>query len=188
MAEKLNTREQGETNSEALDQLRNERSAEIERSRERDAEKAPEGNVDKLQESAEKAAEVEKKKPEKEVAPAEKRRDTPAQRRAKAKASYKKTMKETQAQMKPAERSFSKVIHNPAVEKTSEVVGATVARPNAILVGSFTALVFTLGLYLFARYYGYPLSGTETLAAFGLGWVVGLLFDYLRIMITGKKA
>jgi len=43
-------------------------------------------------------------------------------------------------------------------------------------------------IYLFARHYGYPLSGSETIAAFILGWVMGLLFDYLRVMITGKKA
>lgn len=189
MAERLNTPERGENKSEELEQLGNERRAEIEKSLERGAENAPEQDVEKLQDDAEKAAEVKtKQKSDKEVAPLEKRRDTPAQRKAKAKASYKKTMKETQAQMKPAERSFSKVIHAPAVEKTSEVVGSTVARPNAILSGSAMAFVFTLVLYLVAKYYGYPLSGSETIAAFILGWVVGLLFDYLRVMITGKRA
>ncbi len=189
MAEKLQTGPERESgNNEALEQLGSERKAEIERSLERGAEKTPEQDIDKLKLNAEKAAEVEKKKTGKEVAPAEKRRDTPAQRRTKAKASYKKTMKETQAQMKPAERSFSKVIHTPVVEKTSEVVGNTVARPNAILAGSMMAFLFTLGIYMVAKYYGYPLSGFETIAAFIVGWLVGLIFDYFRVMITGKRA
>lgn len=190
MAEQLRKQpEKGEQNNEALDQLNQELSGDLRKEREsKNAEKGPEKSLEALRGDIEKATEVDTKKAEKEVAPAEKRRDTPAQRRAKAKVSYKKTMKETQAHMKPAQRSFSKVIHNPAVEKTSEAVGSTVARPNAILVGSLSAFLFTLGLYLFAKYYGYPLKGSETIAAFILGWAVGLLFDYLRVMITGKKA
>lgn len=186
MAERLNIPEHGEQGPEALEQTRNERRAEVERTLERESKKIEKQDLQELKNSAEKAAEVEKKS-EKEVAPAEKRRDTPAQRRAKAKASYKKTMKETQSHMKPAERTFSKVIHAPVVEKTSEAVGSTVARPNAILAGSVAAFLFTLGLYAFAKYYGYPLSGSETIAAFVLGWLVGLLFDYLRVMVTGKR-
>jgi len=189
MAERLNTPESNkEQGREALDAARNERRAELERNLERAVEQTKEQDVEKLKESAERAAELEKKQEQAPVAKVEKRRDTPAQRRAKAKVSYKKTMKETQAQMKPAERTFSKVIHNPAVEKTSEVVGGTVARPNAILAGSAAAFVLTLAVYLFAKYYGYPLSGSETIAAFVVGWAVGLLIDYLRVMITGKRA
>ena len=190
MTERLtNVPEREKGNQEALDRTGHERSKDLRNEREKAvAELGPERSVENLRQDAEKAAEVDQKKTGKEVAPAEKRRDTPAQRRAKAKTSYKKTMKETQAHMKPAERTFSKVIHNPAVEKTSEAVGSTVARPNAILAGSLTAFLMTLGVYLFAKYYGYPLSGFETIAAFTLGWLVGLMFDYLRVMITGKKA
>ncbi len=189
MVERLsNNPDQRAENQEALGEAGREKSAELQNERERAAaERGPEQNVENLKDVAEKAAEVKTKKT-KEVAPAEKRRDTPAQRRARAKASYKKTMKETQDHMKPAERTFSKVIHNPAVEKTSEVAGATVARPNAILAGSVSAFLLTLGLYMFAKYYGYPLKGSETIAAFVLGWIIGLLFDYLRVMITGKRA
>jgi hypothetical protein len=188
MAERLNIPERGDKSAEALEQAHHERSAELKTERERAvAERGPEQTVDKLKEMAEKAAEVEKKAPEKEVAPVERRRDTPAQRRSKAKASYKKTMKETQAQLSAPSRAFSKTIHNPVVEKTSEVVGSTVARPNAILAGSVSAFLLTLAIYLIAKYYGYPLSGFETIAAFIIGWAVGLLLDYLRVMITGKR-
>jgi len=189
MAERLNIPEHGDKAHEALEQAGHERSAELKTERERAAaERGPETEVEKLKEAAERAAEVEKKASKKEAAPVERRRDTPAQRRAKAKASYKKTMKETQAQMSTPSRAFSKAIHNPVVEKTSEVVGSTVARPNAILAGSLSAFVLTLAIYLVAKYYGYPLSGFETIAAFILGWAIGLLIDYLRVMITGKRA
>lgn len=101
--------------------------------------------------------------------------------------SYKKVMSETRQHMSPASRSFSKVIHNKAIEKTSETLGKTIARPNAILAGGVSAFILSLGVYLVARYFGYPLSGTETIAAFAIGWLIGILYDYLRVMITGRK-
>lgn len=95
-------------------------------------------------------------------------------------------MNDVQTQMSPVERGFSKFIHVPAVEKASDVAGSTVARPNAILAGSLSAFILVLGVYLVARYYGYPLSGTETMVAFAAGWVLGVVFDFLRLMITGR--
>lgn len=102
-------------------------------------------------------------------------------------AAYEETMTHVRAEMSPSERIISKVIHNPAVEKTSEVVGTTVARPNAILAGSLTAFILVAVVYFVARTMGYELSGFETIGAFIVGWVLGILFDFLRIMITGKR-
>lgn len=188
MAERLPYNpEQRENNQEALDQARHERSVELNREREQSAERAGEQNQEKAKQEALEAAAKAEKKAAPEKVPLEKRRDTPAQRRAKQKASFNVTMKDAQSHMSPTARTFSKVIHVKGVEKTSEVVGSTVARPNAILAGSVSAFLFSLIVYLVAKYYGYPLSGTETIAAFVLGWLAGLLFDYLRIMITGKK-
>ncbi|MDB5166860.1 MAG: hypothetical protein JWN26_5 [Candidatus Saccharibacteria bacterium] len=102
-------------------------------------------------------------------------------------ASFKRQMKDIQAQQPPANRAFSKVIHNKAVEKTSDVVGSTVARPNAILAGAVSAFILTLVVYVTAKVIGFELSGFETIAAFIIGWVIGLVYDYLRVVITGKK-
>lgn len=158
--------------------------------RERNAERSAEKNTSDLKnEALEAAAKAEKKvDADHNKAPAEKKRDTPATRRAKQKANFNKTMKEAQSHMSPAARTFSKIIHTKSIEKTSEVVGSTVARPNAILAGAVTAFTFSLLLYLVANHNGYPLSGTETIATFIVGWAAGLLFDYVRIMVTGKKS
>ena len=84
-------------------------------------------------------------------------------------------------------RAFSSFIHNKTVEKVSESVGNTVARPNAILSGAVFAFLFTLVIYLVARHNGYPISGSETIASFALGWILGLLFDYIRVLVLGKN-
>ena len=88
--------------------------------------------------------------------------------------------------MSPSSRQFSKFIHHKAVERVSDAVGSTVARPNAILSGSICAFILTLIVYVTARYNGYPLSGTETIAAFAIGWVLGMVFDYFKVLINNK--
>jgi len=108
--------------------------------------------------------------------------------KAQKNASFKKQMKEIQTEMSAPSRAFSKVIHNKAIEKTSEVVGATIARPNAILSGAVFAFILTLAVYVIAKNIGYALSGFETIGAFIIGWVVGILYDYLRVLITGKPS
>ena len=103
-------------------------------------------------------------------------------------ASYKHHMKQLQSELKPSQRVFSKFIHNPVVEKTSEVVGSTIARPNAVLSGAVVAFVLVLAVYLVSKFYGYTLSGFETIGAFIVGWVLGIIYDFFKVMITGKKA
>jgi len=107
--------------------------------------------------------------------------------RVSRKESYIHTMKVVRSEMSAPARAFSKVIHNPVVERTSEAVGNTIARPNAILSGSLFAGFAVLTLYLVARHYGFALQGSETIIAFVLGWAVGIMFDLLRGMITGKR-
>ena len=104
------------------------------------------------------------------------------------KASYNHHMKMLQEELPPVQRGFSKLIHNPAVEKTSEVVGSTIARPNAVLAGAVVAFFAVLAVYLIAKHFGYVLSGFETIGAFIVGWVLGILYDFFRVMITGKKS
>lgn len=101
---------------------------------------------------------------------------------------YKQTMSRVRSHMSAPARTFSKVIHNPGVEKVSDIAGSTIARPNAILAGGIFAFLLTGIAYLLARTFGYPLSGFETIGAFILGFIIGLLYDFLRAMITGKKA
>lgn len=74
-------------------------------------------------------------------------------------------------------RPLSKIIHQPAIEKLSDALSATIARPSAILAGSVTAFVFVSGTYLMALYNGFSLSGSETFIAFAAGWIAGIIFD-----------
>lgn len=99
---------------------------------------------------------------------------------------YKDILRHTQNELPPVSRIFSKVIHNPLIDRTSAVMGATVARPNAILFGALFALIVSGGVYAIAKYYGYALSGFEAIGAFVIGWAVGLLIDFIRLAFAKR--
>ncbi len=101
--------------------------------------------------------------------------------------SYKKTIKRLQTEMKPSEKVFSQIIHNPLVEKTSEIISRTIARPNPLLYGSFFAFIITIISYSIARRMGYKLSGFETILSFFIGWTIGLAYDYIKKLIFNNK-
>lgn len=100
---------------------------------------------------------------------------------------YEKTLKEVRSQISAPARIFSQIIHNPTVEKVSDVTGNTIARPNAVLAGSLTAFIVVLSLYLAASYYGYRLSGFELIGSFALGWILGILIDILRTIFKRRR-
>lgn len=179
------TNHEREFDGERLKDLGNERQRELVAERERNAaEKTSEHSLENARREALEQAHSSERGENRVESPAERRGAITKRER---KASYDATMQDVRSHMSGASRAFSTVIHNPTVEKVSDVVGGTIARPNAILSGAVFAFLFTLAIYLVARFNGYALSGTESIASFTLGWLVGLTFDYLKLVITGKK-
>ena len=88
-------------------------------------------------------------------------------------------MENVQDQLSAPSRAFSKVIHNPVVEKTSDAIGNTVARPNLIISGALGAIASVI-VYFIAKLYGYLLSGSETIILFVAGWSIGAVIEYAR--------
>lgn len=191
MKESLKFNNEAKTSHEGLSELRAEtqdRAAEAIKNRVENEGSPAEKSEDEAREQLEKViekAESEEIKQEKKKQPAKAERIITKEDR---KDSFKKTMETVQSQLPKSSRTFSKVIHNPTVEKVSEVTGKTIARPNAILSGSVAAFVLTLAIYTLAKINGYPLSGFETIAAFIIGWIAGMLFDYIRIGIKGSSS
>ncbi len=163
----------------------------LERSAERSVENAEQATEKAKVEALEQAISVERGSAERvrnaapSSGPAPKKRSKSSKKELDA--SFNRRMSTVRAELSAPERAFSKFIHAKPVEKTSEVVGATIARPNAILSGAVVAFVAVLATYLIAKNLGYPLSGFETIGAFIAGWILGILYDFFRVMITGKK-
>jgi hypothetical protein len=182
-----------ESNLESLHEAGQEHSEALRQKYEKAAELSPEAGETTSErarmEAMENAISIEKKSHSKENV----RTTPPAVRRGainkkELDATYNRTMKQVQSELSTPSRAFSKVIHAKAVEKTSDALESTVARPNAMLAGAVGAFIITLVIYLITKNYGYRLSGFETIGGFILGWVIGLLFDFFRVMVTGKKS
>jgi hypothetical protein len=100
---------------------------------------------------------------------------------------YTQTMTSVQRKLSPASRSFSKVIHAPAIEKTSEALENTVMRPSIVAGATWTAFITGLLFYLVARTYGFTLSGTEMLAALLGGAVLGIVFEGILRTVRHRR-
>ena len=109
--------------------------------------------------------------------PAEKRRGPITKKQLND--SFKSQMKYAETEMTGAERLVSRFIHLKPIDKSADVIGSTIARPNSMLSGSIAAFLSITILYFVSKHYGYPLSGFETAGAFIAGWVVGLMYDQL---------
>ena len=191
MSEKDKTSfENQEQNAEILEQAGLEKRAELEKKLENNAEKSGEQNPDDAQHEIEKIVAERNAKEEQE------KRETDSAEKLEQKpitkhdidTKYKDTMKNMQSQLTAPSRAFSKVIHNPVVEKTSEVIGNTVARPNLVIAGAIGAIASAV-VYIVANKYGYELSGFETIGLFILGWAIGAIIEYIRVGLinNGKR-
>ena len=117
--------------------------------------------------------------------PAQRRHGSPSKKQRST--AFKETMKEVRQEMGPGSRITSSIIHNRIVETTSDFVATTIARPNALLSGSIVAFISVTILYFFAKNYGYQLSGFETIGAFVIGWIIGIVYDYVSIGLRNKR-
>jgi hypothetical protein len=185
--EKINQGHENDVNPEAMAEAGAEREKQLHERLKENVETGHENAEDLKKEALERAASTEKEKKNEVVkaSPAERRLLGPS--KAEQEVSFKATMKEVHTQRSAPSRTFSQRIDNKTVEKVSDGVGSTIARPNAILSGAIFAFVLTLGVYLLAKNLGYPLSGFETIAAFILGWALGVVYDFLKVMVTGRQ-
>lgn len=111
---------------------------------------------------------------------------SPVQRLLDHTQNYVQTLTSMQRQLPPLSRRFSKVIHTPAVEKTSEALENTVARPSVMVGATWTALLVGVIFYLTARHFDYALSGSEMIFSFVVGAVIGLFLESLFHAVRRK--
>ncbi len=90
---------------------------------------------------------------------------------------YERAMTRARKKLSPPSRAFSKVIHNPIVDRPSEFIGKTIARPASMFWGSFFAFVGTSALLWATRYYGYEYNYLLVILLFVGGALAGLALE-----------
>ena len=188
MSEKLKSTPENSIDTEAWHNVNNEKSTEMAKSLEKaiEKEKSSAENENNIKhEAIELATRHENEQAEKRQ-PKETKEDKPLTKKD-IDNSYKKTMANVQNQLSAPSRAFSKVIHNPIVEKTSDAIGNTIARPNLIISGALGAIA-SVFVYFIAKRYGYLLSGSEVIVLFVAGWSIGAVIEYARVgFINNRK-
>lgn len=105
--------------------------------------------------------------------------------------SFNTTMHHVRKELPKTERAFSKVIHQPVVEKTSEFVGKTVARPSGVLGATIAGFIGLLLVFGVAKRVGFALSGSELPLLLGIGLIAGLVVEWFykatRSVFSSRK-
>lgn len=164
--------------------------------------KTPEKNVSKAEiskkesdlakrgEQAEKKLSAEKEKRELDLAKDKERakkendvetkqKDAASYTKAEKKAVYKKELKNVRAQLPRGSRTFSKVVHNPVVEKVSDATAKTIFRPSALIGGALTGLALGVAVYILARYYGYVIPNLTLVLLLVVGALLGVIVEFI---------
>ncbi len=103
------------------------------------------------------------------------------------KLTFNRTLTRVRKRENVAERTLSRVIHQPSVERVSEAAGRTVARPSGILGGGILAFVGTLALLYITRKYGYEFNYLVFIMLFVAGFALGAVIELLGFALRNKK-
>ncbi len=99
---------------------------------------------------------------------------------------YSETLRKVRRHLTKSEKSLSKVVHQPTVERVSEV-GAKIARPSGILIGAMLSFCGSLLAYILTKMYGYNLPNSIFSMLFVGGFVVGILSESAIKLIQSIK-
>lgn len=100
---------------------------------------------------------------------------------------YQRAITRVRRQLSPGARSFSKVIHQPAVDALSEATAKTIGRPSGILGGGILAFVGTTAYYYIARHYGYEYNFGIFLLLLAAGFAIGWIAEFFLRTMHGRR-
>ena len=105
---------------------------------------------------------------------------------------FETTMHHVRKNLTASERTFSKLIHQPAIEKTSDALGKTIARPSGMIGATIAAAIGLLSIYSIAKFAGFELSGSEMplllVAGFGVGLFAEWAYKTIRVLIAPRQS
>lgn len=99
---------------------------------------------------------------------------------------FSRAMTRVRKKLSRPSRAFSRVIHVSAIDKSSELVGKTIARPSGMLAGSVLAFVGTSILLWVTKFNGYEYNYLVVIMLFVGGMVVGTVGEGLWRLIRKR--
>lgn len=93
---------------------------------------------------------------------------------------FKNIMRAVRKNLSTADQIFSRVIHLRIIDASLSILGASIFRPLAIIVGSITSIIAGLSCYVFSLHRDFRLNTTIYLMTMAAGWLFGLIVDWLK--------
>lgn len=98
---------------------------------------------------------------------------------------FKQLMHKVQKHLSKPEKTVSKILHQPTVERLSEVGSKTVARPSGVLVGSIFSFISSLIVYFISKQYAYDMTYSVFVVSFLGGFMFGIVAEFGYRTIRG---
>lgn len=92
---------------------------------------------------------------------------------------YDQLIKKVRGRLPKSQRLASKILHQPTVERLSDIGSRTVARPSGVLFGSICSFIGSFIAYFFAKRYGYDMTYSVFIASFLGGFLAGIIIEAL---------
>lgn len=101
---------------------------------------------------------------------------------------FRRTLKNTRRHLGAPSQLVSKVIHQPVVERVSEVASTSIARPSGIIGGGLCAVTGSFLLLWLTKKYGYEYNYLMFIIFMATGFVLGLFVELmLHVTITKRR-
>lgn len=101
--------------------------------------------------------------------------------------SYKQTLTRIRQRLNGPEKAFSKFSHNKTVDRVSEGLAKTAARPSGILGGGIAALVGSTVVLYMAKKYGFEYNFSLFFLLLAGGFIVGILIELLAKLVAKAR-
>lgn len=100
---------------------------------------------------------------------------------------YKQTLKSVRRQLPVADRAFSYIIHQPVIEKISDISSKTIARPSGLLSAGVVALLGNIILLYMSRHFGFRYNYFVFTALLVLGYTLGIFIEILSKVFSKNR-
>lgn len=101
---------------------------------------------------------------------------------------FDRTIQHVRKHLSPQEKRFSKVMHQPMVDKVSDVAAKTVARPIGITTGAICMLLGSVLLLWASKRYGFSYNYLIGLLLLVFGYVVGCILELGYLLIRRQRS
>lgn len=99
---------------------------------------------------------------------------------------FKQTMKQVRSQLPAGQRALSKLVHQPVVQKVSEVSAKTVTRPSGLLGGGLLAFAGSAVYFYLAKHVGFQYNYLIFVLFFVGGFFAGIVLEFVIWAVRPK--